>query len=319
MEFSRGLADYTLRGTAPDFVVSEGNGSGLAVKGMAFDSQLKRVFPDEPLLYAGSQKFTVAEISVTPGAEEQAEPQQNVALKEIAYDVQMPVTGDFVDFIAKLGVNVVQVGKQNYGPAHYDFSLKHLHGRKLATLSRAFASLYAKPEVFADQGLLLQAMAPLAAPLLDLLADGPAFSIDRIAFHTTDGEASFNASVKLNDPKPDDFSNPLMLLAKLDAGAAITLPTALVDTLAGAGKSEEEAQWASENASSTLEQFKQKGYITVENNLLKTSATFKNGQLQVNGKPFNPMEAMMQQQSAPEEAEVAEEALEEAEETVMQE
>lgn len=319
MEFSRGLADYSLRGTAPGFALSEANGSGLAVRGMAFDSRLKRVFPDDPLLYAGSQKFTVAEINVTPGAEEQAEPQQKVALKEIAYDVQMPVTGDFIDFIAKLGVNVVQVGEQNYGPAYYDFSLKHLHGRKLATLSRAFAALYAKPEVFADQGQLLQAMAPLATPLLDLLADGPVFSIDRIAFRTTAGEASFNASVKLNDPKPDDFSNPLMLLAKLDAGAAITLPTALVDTLAGAGKSEEEAQWASENASSTLEQFKQQGYITVENNLLKTSATFKNGQLQVNGKPFNPMEAMMQAQSAPQEAEVTVEAPEEVEEAVPQE
>ncbi len=322
MEFSKGLADYTVRGTAPGFTLSEADGSGLTVKGMAFDSQLKRVFPDEPLLYAGSQKVTVAEINVNPGAAEQAEPKQKVALKEIAYDVRMPVTGEFMDVIAKLGVNVVQVGEENYGPANYDFSLKHLHGRKLATLSRGITALYAKPEVFANQGQLVQAMAPLAAPLFDLLADGPVFSIDRIAFRTTDGEASFNASVKLTDPKPDDFSNPLMLLAKLDAGAAIALPAALVDSLAGAGKSEEEAQWARQSAENTLEQFKQQGYVTVENNQLKSSVTFKNGQLQVNGKPFNPMAALMQQQaapSAPQEAEVAAEELEEMGEAVTQE
>ncbi len=301
MDFSKGFADYTLRGTAPDFTVSEANGSILSAKGMALDSQLKRVFPDEPLLYAGSQKLTIAEISVTPGADEQAGPKQKVALKELAYDVQVPVSGDFLDFIAKLGVNVVQVGEQNYGPAYYDFSLKHLHGRKLATLSRAFTALYAKPEVFADQSQLLQAMAPLATPFFDLLADGPVFSIDRMAFRTADGEASFNASIKLNDPKPDDFSNPLMLLAKLDAGAAIALPTALVDTLIGIGKSEEETPLAQQSAANTLEQFKQQGYITVENNQLKSSVTFKNGQLQVNGKPFNPMAALMQAQSTEQE------------------
>ena len=320
MEFSKGLADYTLRGTVPDFTVSEANGSGLSAKGMVLDSQLKRVFPDEPLLYAGSQKLTVAEISVTPGTDEQAGPKQKVALRELAYDVQVPVSGDFLDVIAKLGVNVVQVGEQNYGPANYDFSLKHLHGRKLATLSRAFTALYAKPEVFADQSQLLQAMAPLATPFFDLLADGPVFSIDRMAFRTADGEASFSASISLNDPKPDDFSNPLMLVAKLDASAAIAVPTALVDSLLGSGESEE-APLAQPGAASTLDQFKQQGYITVENNLLKTNATFKNGQLQVNGKPFNPMEAMMQAQSAPQEAEFAAEELEETEteEAVTQE
>lgn len=312
MEFSKGLADYTLRGTAPGFALAEADGSGLTVTSMAFDSQLKRVFPDEPLLYAGSQKFTVAEVSVTPGTAEQGESKQKVALKEIAYDVQMPVAGDFLDVVGKLGVNVVQIGEQNFGPASYDFSLKHLHGRKLLTLSRAFAALYAKPEVFADQGLLLQALAPLKAPLFDLLADDPVFSVDRIAFRTADGEASFNASIKLTDPKPDDFSNPLMLLAKLDAGAAIALPTALVDTLLGSGNSENEAPLAQQNAANALEQFKQQGYITVDNNLLKTSATFKNGQLQVNGKPFNPIAALMQAQSARQEAELEPEEEEEA-------
>lgn len=48
-----------------------------------------------------------------------------------------------------------------------------------------------------------------------------------------------------------------MLLAKLDAGAAVVLPTALVDTLIGIGKSEEEALLAQQSAANTLEQFKQ--------------------------------------------------------------
>jgi uncharacterized protein YdgA (DUF945 family) len=137
MEFSKGLSEYTLRGTAPSFALSEPGGPSLVISGMALDSQLKRVFPDEPMLYSGSQKITVAEVNVTPGDTAQPGPVQKVALKDIAYDVQMPVAGDFMDVVAKMGANVVQVGEQNYGPAHYDFSLKHLHARKLVTLSRA--------------------------------------------------------------------------------------------------------------------------------------------------------------------------------------
>lgn len=319
MEFSKGLADYTLRGTAPSFTLSEPGGLSMVLTGMAFDSQLKRVFPDEPLFYSGSQKFTLAEVSITPGNDEQSGPKPKIALKEIAYDVQMPLAGDYLDFVAKIGANAIQVGEQSFGPAHYDFSLKHLHARKLVTLSRGFMALYTQPEVFADQGQLLQAMAPLAAPFFDLLADGPVFSIDRLAFRTANGEASFNASIKLADPKPDDFSNPLMLLAKLDASAAITVPTTLVDSLLGGGNSEQEAPLALQSTANTLEQFKQQGYITAENNLLKSSVTFKSGQLQVNGKPFNPMEAMMQAQSAQQEAEFAAEELEETEEEVTQE
>ncbi len=305
MEFSRGLADYTLHGTAPRFALSEPGGPNLAINGMAFDSQLKRIFPDEPMLYSGSQKFTAAEISVTPVDGAQSGPEKNVLLKEIAYDVQMPVADDFVDVIAKMGANVVQVGEQNYGPAHYDFSLKHLHARKLSALTRALQGIYTNPEMLSEPNRLMKELSPT---FFDLLEDNPVFSIDRIAFRTADGEANFKASIKLADPKPDDFSNPLMLLAKLDAGATIALPTALVDSLIGAGKSEEEALWARKSAEKTLEQFKQQGYITVENNLLKSSVTFKSGQLQVNGKPFNPMAAMLQHQSSQEPAEAEVEA-----------
>ncbi|MFT3847130.1 MAG: YdgA family protein [Propionivibrio sp.] len=312
MEFSKGLADYTLRGTAPGFTIAEPDGLNMTMQGMAFDSQVKRIFADEPLFYSGSQKLTVAEVNVTPGAAEQTGARQKLVFKDIAYDVQMPVAGDFMDVVAKIGADAVQVGEQNYGPAHYDFSLKHLHARKLITLSRGFAALYAKPEVFADRNLLLQALAPLQAPLFDLLTDGPAFSIDRLAFHTADGEASFNASVKLIDPKPDDFSNPLMLLAKLDAGASIALPNSLVNSLIGNGDSEEETQSARQRAADTLAQFKQQGYITLEDNRLKSSVAFKNGELQVNGKPFNPMAAMLQQQAEAQKTGIVEENAEEA-------
>ncbi len=295
MEFSKGLAEYSLRGTAPRFAISEPGGTNLVMSGAAIDSQLKRVFPEDPLLYAGSQKITVAELSITPadGASDTKGPAQKLALKEIAYDVQMPVSGAFIDMIAKMGASTVQVGEQNYGPAHYDFSLKHLHARKLATLSHGLMALYAKPEIFADQGKLLQALATLKAPFFDLLADGPVFSIDRIAFHTADGDANLSASVKLADAKPEDFSNPLMLLAKLEAAVEVTLPASLIQNLAaGDSESDEEKQQTTATAGQTIENLVQQGFATREGNAIKSRLSFKTGQLLVNDKPLNPLTLM---------------------------
>jgi uncharacterized protein YdgA (DUF945 family) len=42
---------------------------------------------------------------------------------------QSPIEGELLDLVAKMGVDRVLIGDQNYGPVHYDFSLWHLHAR----------------------------------------------------------------------------------------------------------------------------------------------------------------------------------------------
>lgn len=286
IEFTRSMERYSMRGDAPRFELSDPNGPRLTMTGMRIEADQQRLFADDPLLYAGSQLVSIAALEIDPGAEKG----QKIALKEMKYDVQLPVAGEFVDLIAKFGAGEVRVGEQNYGPAAYDFSLKHLHARKLAALNRDFMALYSKPEALQDPQQLMQSIAPMKDKFVALLLDNPVLSLDRIAFRLPEGEAKISASVRLIDAKAEDFAIPMMLIAKLEAAADVALPAALATTLA-AGKeaSEEEVQMRKQGAEQSIANLVQQGYAANENGVIKSRIAFKGGQLLVNDKPFNPM------------------------------
>ena len=292
MEFTKSMEQYTLRGSAPRFELSEPSGPRMIMTGLRLESRQQRMFQDDPLLYSGSQQISLAELSIDPGTNDEQKKTQKVALKELKYDVQVPASGEFIDLIARFGATGVQIGEQNYGPANYDFSLKHVHARKLMALNRSLMALYTKPEVMQDSNLMMQALAPMKDQFIALLLDNPVLSIDRIGFRTPEGEAKLSASVKLIDAKAEDFSNPMLLLTKLEAAADIALPTALVSTLAGnkaEKEEEEEALLRKQKTEQTMANIVQQGYATLDGNLLKSRIAFKAGQLLVNDKPFNPL------------------------------
>ncbi len=289
VDFTRHMEQYSLRGGAPRFELAEPNGPRMTMTGLRMESRQQRMFADDPLLYSGSQQFSLAEVSIDPGPENG----EKIGLKDLTYDVQVPASGDFVDVIARMGAGTVQIGEQNYGPASYDFSLKHLHARKLMTLNRSFMAIYTKPEMLQDQAQLMQELAPMKDQFVALLLDSPVLSLDRISFRTPEGEAKISASVRLVDVKAEDFANPMLLPAKIDAAADIALPATLVTMLAGGkAESEEEAQLIKEMAEQSVANIVEQGYATLEGGLLKTRITFKAGQLLVNDKPFNPMAVM---------------------------
>ena len=295
VQFGKSLGQYTLTGHAPRFELTEMDGARMVMTDLRLESRQQRLFPDEPLLYVGTQQLTLASLSIHAGPGEGQEAGKKISLKEIKYDVHMPAEGEFVDILARIGAATVQVGEQNYGPANYEFSLKHLHARKLMALNRSLMALHAQSWNAQDAQQMLQALAPLKDQLVALLVDTPVVSIERIGFRTPDGEARLGASVRLVDARTEDFANPLMLLAKLDAAADIAVPAALLSTLAaGQAAGEEEAQVLRQGAEHNVASLVRQGYVIADGNMLKSSLTFKSGQLQVNGVPFNPLAMALQ-------------------------
>jgi len=291
VEFTKSMEQYSLRGGAPRFELAELNGPRLIMTGMRIESRQQRMFPDDPLLYSGSQQFSLAGIDIDPGPEKG----QKIALKDLKYDVQVPASGEFVDLIARFGAAEMRIGEQSYGPAAYDFSFKHLHARKLMELNRRVMALYTKPETLQDPTQLMQALAPMKEQFVGLLLENPVLSIDRIAFRMPEGEAKVSASIRLLDAKAEDFANPLMLVAKIDAAAELAFPAALAATMAGSkAESEEEEQMRKQAVEQSVANIVQQGYATLDNGMIRSRITFKAGQLLVNDKPFNPM--MMGQQ-----------------------
>jgi uncharacterized protein YdgA (DUF945 family) len=201
VHFTKDLASYTIQGEAPKLEVAGGKGVHVVIAGMRFDTQSKRIFEDEPLLYSGKQKFTVAQASIDGPAMDD----KSFLLKQATYDVEIPVNGEFIDIVARLGAQDVLVGATNFGPAHYDFSVKRLHARTVAQLNRAMMKMYSDPAALSAGANPAAVYGPLAKPAMKLLEYNPEISLDRISFKSPQGEVLIAARAKFIDVKPEDW------------------------------------------------------------------------------------------------------------------
>jgi uncharacterized protein YdgA (DUF945 family) len=290
-ELTRDAEQYSLRGTAPRFELAEAGGPRFALSGLAIEGRLQRLFPDEPLLYVGSKQFTLAGLEIDPGEDGGSKELPKIAITDVRFDMESGASGEFVDSTARIDVAGLRIEGQEYGPAAYGFSMKHLNARKLAALNReGMAFLDVKPETPQDQKRWMQALAPMREHIVALLLDDPVLSIDHLAFNTPGGEAKISASVKLVGTRAEDFKRPLILLAKLDVAADLVLPIPLVTALA-AGDAEDEADAKERGrlAEQAIAGLVEQGYATDDNGIFKSRVTFLEGRLSLNDKPFNPL------------------------------
>ncbi|MBI2308200.1 MAG: YdgA family protein [Rhodocyclales bacterium] len=308
VDFEPGMRRYSIRAEAPRLEMKQSRGGQLTFAEMRLEGTQQRLFDDDPLLYSGVQKLTVARFSAGSG-EEGSEP---VEARRIAYEAEIPVNGDFIDLIGRLGSESLRVGGKDYGPVHYDFSLRHVHARTAAALYREMLRVSSDVELqAAAQAEPATMFAPLAKPALALLQHGPEISIDRLSFRSPHGDAALAARMKLANVDAGDFSTPLLLLAKLDASAEISVPEALLGELAVAGTGAPapatsgmpqaegivvgEAPDPAESAAARAETMRQRvadlaaqGFVVREGGLLRTKLAFSKGRMTVNGRPFNP-------------------------------
>ncbi len=297
IDFTANMDSYTMLGAAPKLEVHDGKGLHMVMSGLHLSGDARRLLDDEPMLYAGKQRFTLDEIQLD-GPELEGEP---VVLKQFAYVVDMPAAGDFLDIKANMSAQGFQVGDTNFGPAHYDLSMNHLHVRTVAKLYRAMMAMYADPTMFTGQGNPQAALAVLAQPAMELLGHDPELRLDRLSFNTPQGEARIEAQARVPGMTPEERGNPMALLGKLDARGKLTLPEAMMREMMlertrnqiaqmdpDAVMSAEQTAMIGEQFEAQLQQASAQGYITRADGLIKSEFAFRNGQLTVNGKPFKP-------------------------------
>ncbi|MFX5839900.1 DUF945 family protein, partial [Acinetobacter baumannii] len=81
---------------------------------------------------------------------------------------EVPRDGDFIDLIARIGAETVDVAGTAYGPAHYDFSMRHLHARTASRLYRSFMTMSADPAVIGNPQAMQAQMGQLMGPAIEL-------------------------------------------------------------------------------------------------------------------------------------------------------
>lgn len=296
VDFAPGMRRYSIRAEAPKLELKGSRGGQLTLAEMRLEGSQQRVFDDDPLLYSGAQRLTVARLAVAAG-ESGGEP---VEARRVSYEAEIPVNGEFIDLIGRLGSESLRIDGKDYGPAHYDFSLRHLHARTAAAFYRELLRLSSDAEVqLAAQAEPARLFAPLAKPALELLKHGPELSVDRISFRSPHGDAALAARVRLKDLQAQDVSNPLLLLAKLDASADIALPEGLLGEVAGpvaAPEGEAATGVLVDPAAQRGELLRQRvaaltaqGFVVREGSLLRSKLAFSNGRLTVNGQTLDPL------------------------------
>lgn len=289
MEFGAKLRHYTLQAAVPRLEASDDKGTRMLVSGLRFNGEGQRLLGEDSQMYSGRSQFDMAEVSLKLA--EQAD--KTFLLQKLSYSIDMPAKDGFIDLSAKMGAEVVKVAAQDYGPVHYDFSLRHLQIAAADTLQRKVTALYADPANMTAAANSRVMLAALQEPMIELLKHQPEFSIDRLQFRNQHGEALLTGALKLDGAKPEDFANPMLLMGKVNMQADLKLPAAMAVSFMTAGKpatEEDEAQAAARTdmALQQVDAFVAQGYLERQGELVRARFALSKGAMTLNDKPFGP-------------------------------
>lgn len=256
---------------APGFAIGDGAENELKLADLRLDGKQSRYFDDDPLLQAGNTRISVAEASLRTDASENP---MVMKAQGIVQESMLTNKGEHLDLLMTLNARSLQIAEQQFGPAAYDFSLRHLHARSFAALYRQLVQLEGQLRGSDPSAALgSEAFLGLLPPLSALLKEAPEFRIDRIAFATPGGQAQISAVARLGKLNAINLENPLELLSQLELEAAIRIPPTLLGEKIPPGQ---------------LEALVEQAYVQREGELLSTQLRFAKGQLLVSGKPFDP-------------------------------
>jgi uncharacterized protein YdgA (DUF945 family) len=265
MNFSLDMSRIDAKYKIPTMVVNSGNKT-LTLSDIQAESNQKRLY-DDSVLYTGEDKLTITRLEA-----QNSRGEQEFQLQQVAFDNKISADGDFVNISTRLRAENLTADKKEFGPASYEQSFKHLHGRTLSSVLDEFANLARRRgAVDSDNSKVLADLG------LKLLEHNPAFRLDRLAFRTPEGESTLTFSVALKDFKAADVANLNIpaLLFKLNVNGEVSLPLALVRS--------------QNDLDQLLGELVKKGFVQAESDPLKITLTFEQGQASINGKPYNPL------------------------------
>ena len=274
------IKKYTFKGSLPSLEVD--SNFKLAIKGLEFSTGGKRVFDDIDFFFLDKSKIGIDDFTFQPKIDE---PGETVQLQRVAYDAETNKKGDFVVAKALLGSKTLKVNGQNYGPAHFELSVDHLQARALGELTEAsskwqrdivLSNIPPRRRVQDSKAMLMGMMVELAVPAITLIEHAPVISLDRIVFDTPQGPVTASARVTIKELRRSDIVQQELLLKKIEADGEISVPLEFI------------AKQSKQDIQPQVDALVNAGYVTLDKGILKTKASYRDGQWVVNGKPFDP-------------------------------
>lgn len=288
------------------------DGGSMAWNGLTGDFDLEQVLP---MLYVGSSKAVVGamELSVPQpeGGTLKAFTMEGMELSSSSsYDGKMV----HVEQITTFGG--LTIDEDLYGPLVVEAEVKNLDAQVLSDFQQQVVSVYKDADSL-DPDALSGMVLPMYLDLFGGLLPGePEMNIREFSLVTPHGMAEGDFSIKVSGIENVSFDDPLMMLQYLqnvESAANMRMDEKLFQVLMHERLKQsindqiELAQYMSPDITYTKEQIDKmvkqqldqqldmlvaQEYIVVDGAKIKTSMTFKKGELRVNGQAFNLFQAL---------------------------
>lgn len=220
---------YTM--TAPGFKASMKDGTQIQIAKIAASGQQDRM-PETELIKLGKAGISVQSIAVT-SAPNQSVSLGNIAYE---VDTRSPAPS-FVDVVGKFSAQNIKVLAEDWGSLEYTFGAKHLHAASLDALSKAMRDGYNTTSRRSSTKQSPAELSTVMTDAFKkhgvaLLKHEPAIEIDKLRFGTEREYILLNANARIAGVTEAEIANPMQMISKLDARAEITLAEALLTRIA---------------------------------------------------------------------------------------
>jgi uncharacterized protein YdgA (DUF945 family) len=270
VDYSGNFDDVDMDGSWAKLEFTEkAKGERLEVRGMSLDGDSERIVGD---LYDSDFEFEIDQVLFV-GADK-----METTVDDVHYNVDTSHKDGFLDLSARFGSGRIRNPafeelQLDLRQVNYDFTARHLHIETLQKLIETIKAAYASP-MNSVGDLDAAVMAPMKQHGVALLKYDPEFVIDRIGILTAEGEAVIKGVVRLQGLTEAD-------LALLEMGRVIDKVVADL-TIEVAQPLLEKIPNGATGAGLAVDQ----GFAKRDGDKLVSRIEFKNGELQVNGKPL---------------------------------
>jgi uncharacterized protein YdgA (DUF945 family) len=201
-------------------------------------------------------------------------------------------------FGASLGFDELELRDQRYAPGRLEMALRNIDGEAWQGLRQAMAELEAK--ALAEQELARARVILFTQQMPEVLGSSPEIAVEQLQLVGPAGTLEASARIGVDGSDPVALGNPFMLLAKIQAEARMSVPTAMLHALvdrylestvaseAGPVSAEEIAAMAKQTRVAMLAKLLSDNTLVQEGDVYRLRARLEEGLLIVNGRPADP-------------------------------
>lgn len=222
-----------------------------------------------------------------------------IAVENLNFSTKTSEQDKWINSNGKFGFAKLHYGSDNYGPLNIDVSAEHLDAASLAALKNKFTQL--STQKLTNEELRNAIVAAVKNEGLGLFTNSPLLRLNSFKLEMPQGVVDVHGYLTFKNLLANDLQQLSLMLNKTESEMDFAIPQALLENVAvtqarslftvdesagGVEALEDIDQTIRLMIDSVVKSMHSRGFIVIENGVLKTHLKLKNGKLFLNGKGF---------------------------------